>query len=107
MDRNSTHFAAYAKSWHYSNRERRKQEARKRRYGISHEEYFRLEKEQGKVCAICGKPNTPGRDLAVDHSHITGVVRGLLCTRCNVILGLVKDNPEHLLEAALYLESRS
>jgi hypothetical protein len=106
MNRNTARVARYGQAWHLSNRERRKQDVRKRRYGVDHGKYTLLVSAQGGGCAICGKPNTCGRDLAVDHDHKTGQVRGLLCTRCNVVLGLVHDSPEHLLEAALYLEAR-
>lgn len=42
--------------------------------------------EQGGVCAIC-RGREGRKYLAVDHSHVTGCVRGLLCTRCNVAVG--------------------
>lgn len=60
-------------------------------------------------CAICGDSETYQRDgklrrLAVDHDHSTGVVRGVLCTRCNSGLGMFRDKPALLRAAALYLE---
>lgn len=66
-----------------------------RRYGISPEEYARLLDLQGGVCAICGNPETlvrRGRSvpLMVDHDHMSGLIRGLLCHRCNVGLGLLE-----------------
>lgn len=46
------------------------------------------------VCAICGKPErVAGRRLARDHDHETGVVRGYLCQRCNMAVGLLGDDP--------------
>jgi len=64
----------------------------------------RLE-EQGGICAICGtdKPGGQG-DWQADHCHNTKIPRGLLCWHCNVALGLMKDNPERLRNAAAYLE---
>lgn len=71
---------------------------------------------QGGRCAICGNSETTPatsrhkgnlgrpRRLAVDHDHTSGLVRGLLCTRCNMLLGFSLDNPSVLLRAAEYLE---
>lgn len=56
---------------------------RAKRYGLTANELRVLIDEQGDACAICGTPPTPGRGLCVDHCHTTGVVRGLLCSRCN------------------------
>ena len=44
---------------------------------------------QGGLCAICHKPQTT-RKLAVDHDHESGLIRGLLCTRCNCDIGLLE-----------------
>jgi hypothetical protein len=56
--------------------------------------------KEGKDCALCGSD----RKLVVDHCHSTNVIRGVLCTRCNVALGMFGDSPERLREAAEYLE---
>lgn len=57
-------------------------------YGIDLDEYERMLAVQGGVCAICDQPEkAKNRLLCVDHDHQTGVVRGLLCTRCNTALG--------------------
>jgi len=68
------------------------------KYGITLEEYEVMFKAQGGVCAVCGQSETTRyrgtlRSLAVDHNHVTGRVRGLLCGNCNKALGLLKDNP--------------
>lgn len=68
---------------------------------------------QGGVCAICKQPETvvhskSGRaqPLSVDHDHETGVVRGLLCHRCNVAVGLLQNSPEFADAVADYLRTR-
>ena len=44
------------------------------------------------------------RKFCVDHDHETGIIRGLLCTRCNLLLGYALDNPQTLRNLAMYLE---
>ena len=65
-----------------------------------------VEAQQG-VCRICLQPPTGGKNssarLNVDHDHQTGLVRGLLCTNCNTAIGLMKDSPDRLRAAAMYL----
>lgn len=51
--------------------------------------------QDGK-CAICLEK----RKLVIDHNHTTSVVRGLLCQRCNVFLGMIETGPAHLIESA-------
>lgn len=75
----------------------------KRHYGMTKEEYEVLFKSQNGVCAICSKPQSKGRRLAVDHDHETGEVRGLLCDGCNPGIGYFKNDPELLHVAANYL----
>ncbi|SRR6266487_67633 len=78
-----------------------------RRYHLKgkHTLYSSLYEQQSGVCAICGKEET-ARDqkgnikaLAMDHNHITGQSRGLLCFRCNTNLAFIED--EEFLSAAL------
>ena len=69
---------------------RRKQDLKKS-YNITLEDYDHMFEQQKGVCAICGKVDVTGRRLAVDHDHKTGKVRGLLCTRCNVRVGILED----------------
>jgi hypothetical protein len=79
-----------------------------RAYGISLENYRDLYIEQDGKCYICSstgfkiEPNS-GTDLAIDHCHETGKVRGLLCHNCNRALGLLKDNLNYLNRAKEYL----
>lgn len=75
-------------------------------YGINGKAYKELYAKQGKACAICKKPGDPTKrlPLAVDHCHKTGIVRGLLCQKCNTGLGQFNDDPDILFEAVEYLE---
>jgi hypothetical protein len=76
--------------------------ALKRKYGLSMDEYDRMLAAQDGHCALC--PNTPKtRRLHVDHDHRTGKVRALLCMRCNRSLPNWVT-PEWLRRAAIYLE---
>ena len=80
--------------------------ARKNSYGLTKEAYELMRKEQKNRCKICNTKffKTPH----VDHCHKSGKIRGLLCFYCNNGLGIFKDNPMFLLEAARYLiKSRS
>lgn len=51
-------------------------------YGITGDDYESLLARQGGKCAIC-RARPKSKRLAVDHNHVTGAVRGLLCSRCN------------------------
>lgn len=74
----------------------------KRHYNITIEEYDDMVLHHNNECAICGKSSD--KKLHIDHCHDTGVIRGLLCGRCNTGLGLFKDNKENLTNAIKYLE---
>lgn len=71
-------------------------------YKITLEDYGRLFFIQCGACAICGD-EAKDKPLVVDHDHATGEVRGLLCGTCNSAIGLLKDDPEVIVKAALYL----
>lgn len=75
----------------------------KRLYGLSREDYDSMLAAQGNACAICEKAFN-GKRLFVDHDHVTGRVRGLLCCRCNFMLGYAKDNIKTLRAAIHYLK---
>jgi hypothetical protein len=93
-----------------ASRESRRAYLVKRAYGLPLEEYNALLARQGNCCAICrgdlavmcGK-----RRPHVDHCHDTGTVRGILCTKCNAGIGMLRDDPALLRAALAYLESAS
>lgn len=65
----------------------------KRRFNMSQEQYTALWCAHDGKCGICYSLPKSARSLSIDHNHTTGVVRGLLCDRCNLAIGLFKDNP--------------
>lgn len=75
------------------------------RYGLTPEDLNGLLESQNHECALCGKPIAVG-GFEVDHSHDTGNVRGLLCSRCNRGLGTFGDDESLLHQAIKYLEER-
>lgn len=78
---------------------------KKTKYNISKEEYLNLFKSQNNKCAICGcEFNTKIKGF-VDHNHLTNRIRGLLCTKCNSLLGFANDDINILKKAIVYLEN--
>lgn len=83
-----------------------------KRYGLTLEDYQALLEAQKGVCAVCHQPETrktkAGKvaPLHVDHDHQTGQVRSLLCHRCNMALGYVREDPEVARALVAYIESR-
>ena len=77
-----------------------------RRYALSRDDYLALLSVQGGACKVCGSrsPECGKDNLFVDHDHVTGSVRGLLCHACNAMVGYSRDNPEILRNGAAYLE---
>jgi hypothetical protein len=75
-----------------------------KKFGITADEYKSLLTKQDGVCAICKKECKSGRRLAVDHCHSTGVVRGLLCTKCNTAIGSLEESEVLFISALEYLK---
>src|SRR5262249_51983207 len=67
-----------------------------RRYGLSESDGLRMLQKQNNTCPVCGAVFGRGKRFVVDHDHETGVVRGLLCDRCNTALGLLGDSLSRL-----------
>lgn len=122
---------AYNRAYHQANKEKRNENARKYQeanrvvlrarkseyreknkeliaaskrmcmYGITREQYDEKLSNQQGLCAICGEEPS---EFHVDHCHATGKVRGLLCGRCNFMLGHARDSSSNLQNAIAYLE---
>lgn len=81
---------ARAKSVRDANPDRERNRKLIQRFGITVAEYDDMHDAQNGLCKVCGNPEELDRRLAVDHNHQTGKVRGLLCFKCNVILGHIE-----------------
>lgn len=81
------------------------------KYGITHEQYNQMHKSQNGVCRICKQVETRKnrrgeiRLLAIDHDHVTGRIRALLCSSCNCGIGYFRDDVKLLRAAARYLKA--
>lgn len=77
-------------------------------YNITSTEYNSLLVKQDGKCVICGAHYTKlNKGLVIDHNHNTNEIRGLLCSNCNCVLGLVYDNIDILKEMIKYLRDES
>jgi len=74
------------------------------KYGLTPEQRDTMLQQQNGCCAICKSPDPRCPDWHTDHCHKTKQVRGLLCSKCNLMLGHAQDNPSTLRSAAEYLE---
>ena len=81
-----------------------------RKKGVDATRYQEMLREQGGVCAICAQPERAPdkasgktKDLAIDHDHVTGAIRALLCSNCNRGLGLFNDDDALLAKAQAYV----
>lgn len=92
----------------YNKRPERKASERagylRRKYGLTLEDYERMFEAQAGVRAICGEARPEERTLHVDHDHETGVIRGLLCFRCNQAIGSLQEDHDVFQAAADYLD---
>ena len=75
----------------------------RKKYGISLADRDELLEAQGNRCAIC-LTTDPGRSWHIDHDHVTGKVRGILCFGCNVGLGVFQDDESRMRRAIRYLK---
>lgn len=83
----------------------------RRHYNLTLDDYEEMLRKQNGVCAICHQPETHRsphtkklKTLSVDHCHLTGRNRGLLCCACNHAIGALKEDPELFRRAVRYLK---
>lgn len=101
-ERNKEHLTAY---WKARRAGLRGPEGRWHRYGLTNAEYTQMVIDQEGACAICDK--IPHEVLRVDHDHVTGVVRALLCRKCNTGIGFLGDSVQSVTKALMYLRAHA
>jgi len=79
----------------------------KRKYDLEYDKYLDLLNKQDGKCAICRRPPKEGKVLCIDHNHITGRVRGLLCTPCNIWLANIDNDIETVGRILKYIQQPS
>jgi hypothetical protein len=63
--------------------------------------------QYGSKCQICGSDGSKHKKgLVVDHDHITGIYRGILCAFCNTAIGYLKDDPKIMKKAINYINKK-
>lgn len=95
--------AAYMRAYREANPGRWRHKHLMDAYKIDEVEYHRMRNAQGGICLICEEAPLSVQ-LAVDHCHTTGAVRGLLCKQCNYAMGQFRDDPARIRRAAQFLE---
>ena|ERR1035437_5823272 len=104
---------AYRREWNRAYRLRcpeMRLASRLRTYGLTLAEYESMLAAQGGVCVVCQSgPSGSAHEkrLHVDHDHVTGRVRGLLCGGCNQALGYSHEDADRLRRLAAYVEAQA
>lgn len=102
---NREKMVARSKAHYEANKEFYRFKSLASKYGVTREQYDHLMTKQKGRCAICETPFGTTRQTwaHVDHCHDSSRIRGLLCTRCNPMIGYAKDDPKILRAAIRYL----
>jgi hypothetical protein len=99
-----------ARAWYYTEKGRAYKDRYKfALYGMTRADYEEMLSKQDNCCAICrtSVENERNRRFHIDHNHETGENRGLLCSRCNVGIGMFAEEEERLLAAIKYLRQHN
>ncbi len=95
---------ANSRLWYKNNKDKAKDQKLKKAYGIALTDYNAMFTKQNGCCAICTIHQSElKKALAVDHCHLTGEIRGLLCKGCNRGIGYFNDSADKLYAAISYL----
>ena len=104
-EKNGDRLKAWGRDYTAKNRSRRAAYLVRRKFGLTQAQVATLITHQGAACPICGVSLDSDMRTPIDHDHTTGLVRGVLCSQCNLGLGLFADDPARLQAAIEYLSS--
>ena len=90
----------YKRKWNRENKDKVKGYRLKAKYSLLYSDYEKQSLLQNNCCLCC---NRQVDTLYVDHDHITGKIRGLICHKCNIGIGLLGDTLDSVLNAVAYL----
>lgn len=94
------------RAWEQANPHFAKEGHLKRKYGLTLAAFDALFNAQGRVCRCCGSSDPKYKyGWCVDHDHVTGEIRGIVCHDCNVGIGRLGDTLEGVQRAVIYLSS--
>ena len=97
-DKNKEKYKQLSQNYYQNHKQEKSQHWRKYQYGITKEQFIEMLRKQNYKCAICNSNFKNSRDTHIDHNHKTGKIRGLLCFRCNNILGVFENTNRYLFE---------
>lgn len=92
------------KKWNFKNKEKFKEYYLKHRYNITLDQLKQMFISQNGVCAICKEKFANRKAMHIDHNHVNGKVRALLCPPCNYAVGNVRENIEYAKSLVEYLQ---
>jgi hypothetical protein len=103
---NPEKYKARSHQYKAENKDKTKNNYLVRTYGLSIIQYNDILTKQNNMCAICKTVKcVTGNHFVVDHCHITHNIRGLLCVKCNWLLGQANDSITILTNAITYLKN--
>lgn len=97
------------REWYKNNPEKSRNQKLLYQYGITLEQRNEIIRAQNNKCKICldNLNILDTKIIHVDHNHNTGKIRGVLCKKCNSMLGLSRERKDILLNAIQYLKENS
>lgn len=105
-DNNAEYYRNYLRDYQIKNKDTLNEQRRAWRYGMTTEEMNERLEESGDICPICQAAyGTETTEKCIDHCHETGEIRGIICNKCNIAAGMLKDDPQTAKRLAEYLES--